>query len=663
MIEASPSRCTPEQWTAEQAARAMGVVDETDGEALGVEGAASGEVGEVGREQPNARGGMRWVAGGTALAVVVAAAWWSGAGNRDSREIPVHAGADVALIAGERTPNSGTGDFNSSNGSSHMKIQTTAAAALLGAAAIAFEAQAGDAVQWRVEDGGNGHWYQLVIEVSGITWPEARQRAAAVGGSLAVFSRPGSTEFVQSILSGAMCGGGTGQAGPYVGGFQDLAASDYSEPSGGWRWVDGSPFPGSAVISLDDNLGHQDYVSFLSLQPSCSGPFVLDDVGLVSNANRSFIVEWSADCNSDNIVDYGQILSGQLADTNTNGIPDICECATHPELGACRCDGDIVTDGLVNGADLGTLLAYWGFTTSGQYSQASDINDDGRVDGSDLGVLLSNWGVCQYPGVTVPAWATLIEAMPDPAVVTDPVLRTAIAATGLAWRVRDTTTQIEMLLVAPGAFEMGCTSGSNAFGCNERELPVHAVTISRAYYVGKHEVTQSQWLQTMASNPAFFQGFGDSSARPVESVSWSAVQGYLTATGLRLLTEAEWEFACRAGTATPFYNGSTDDSTVGNLAWNPSNAGNETHAVGGKVPNALGFYDMLGNVYEWVNDWYGPYSANAQFDPSGPAKGTYHAIRGGAWYLDMETVRSSSRIYGFPTDQFPFIGFRVARNP
>jgi formylglycine-generating enzyme required for sulfatase activity len=375
------------------------------------------------------------------------------------------------------------------------------------------------------------------------------------------------------------------------------------------------------------------------------------------------IVEWSADCNSDGIVDYGQIISGQLADTNTNGIPDLCECATHPELGACRCVGDIVTDGIVNGADLGTLLAYWGLTTSVPYSQASDINVDGRVDGADLGRLLSNWGVCQYPGITVPAWATLIEALPDPAVVTDPALRTAIAATGLAWRVRDTTTQIEMLLVAPGAFEMGCTSGSNAFGCDERELPVHAVTISRAYYVGKHEVTQAQWLQTMASNPAFFQGFGDSSSRPVESVSWSAVQGYLTATGLRLLTEAEWEFACRAGTATPFYNGSTDDSTVGNLAWSPSNAGNETHAVGGKAPNALGFYDMLGNVYEWVNDWYGPYSTNAQFDPSGPAKGTYHAIRGGAWYLDMETVRSSSRIYGFPTDQFPFIGFRVGRNP
>ena len=158
MIEAIPSRCTPEQWTAEQAARAMGVVDEADGEGTadgdGAGEAAVSTVGAVGREQPNPRSGMRWVAGGAAIAMVAAATWWSGAGNRDSQEIPVHAGADVALISGERTPNSGPGDFNSNNGSSHMKIQTTAAAALLGAAAGAFQAQAGDAVQWRVEDGG-----------------------------------------------------------------------------------------------------------------------------------------------------------------------------------------------------------------------------------------------------------------------------------------------------------------------------------------------------------------------------------------------------------------------------------------------------------------------------------------------------------------------------
>lgn len=203
-----------------------------------------------------------------------------------------------------------------------MKTLIQAAVVTLFAASTA---QAQQAVQWRVSDGGNGHWYQLVVDVNGLTWPTARQRAKAVGGDLAVLSRQGSTEFVQSMLSGKMCGGSTGQAGPYVGGFQDLAAPDYSEPSGGWRWVDGSPFPGSAAVSLDDNLGHQDYLHLISLQPSCSGPFVLDDVGLVSNANRSFIVEWSADCNGDGIVDYGQCHDGSLPDYNGNNIPDCCE--------------------------------------------------------------------------------------------------------------------------------------------------------------------------------------------------------------------------------------------------------------------------------------------------------------------------------------------------
>jgi hypothetical protein len=203
-----------------------------------------------------------------------------------------------------------------------MKILIQAAVVTLFAASTA---QAQQAVQWKVSDGGNGHWYQLVVDPTGLTWTVARQRAIAVGGDLAVLSRQGSTEFVQAMLSGAMCGGSTGQAGPYVGGFQDLAAPDYSEPSGGWRWVDGSPFPGSAAISLDDNLGHQDYVHFISLQPSCSGPFVLDDVGLVFNANRSFIIEWSADCNGDEIVDYGQCLDGTLPDYNGNKIPDCCE--------------------------------------------------------------------------------------------------------------------------------------------------------------------------------------------------------------------------------------------------------------------------------------------------------------------------------------------------
>ncbi len=332
MIEASPSRGTPEQWTAEQAARAMGVVDEADGEALGVEGAASGEIGMaggVGREQPNARG-SQWVTGGAAMGLalaVVAATWWSGAGNGDSWKIPVHAGAVVALIAGERTPNSGTGDFNSSNGSSHMKIQTTAAAALLGAAAIAFQAQAGDAVQWRVEDGGNGHWYGIVGGAGTIGWHESRGQAQDVGADLASVDSDTEWGFIRQI--GSTPTAWNGQHGPWLGGYQDETATDFSEPAGGWRWVTGGPLVFTAWVNgQPSNSCDFHPENYLHMYGSPSNT-IWNDVGEASTCSvspvRAAVIEWSADCNSDGIVDYGQILSGQLADTNTNGIPDICE--------------------------------------------------------------------------------------------------------------------------------------------------------------------------------------------------------------------------------------------------------------------------------------------------------------------------------------------------
>jgi formylglycine-generating enzyme required for sulfatase activity len=169
----------------------------------------------------------------------------------------------------------------------------------------------------------------------------------------------------------------------------------------------------------------------------------------------------------------------------------------------------------------------------------------------------------------------------------------------------------------------------------------------------------------MGSNPSNFQGQSDSASRPVEEVSWNTIQGYLSATGFRLPTEAEWEYACRAGTQTPFYNGSTDDSTVGALAWYSPNSGGQTHAVGGKLANAFGFHDMLGNVWEWVNDRYGVYTADAQTNPTGPASSTTRVLRGGSWGYGSSYVRSSRR-YGVPPGAPGFpdsFGFRIARTP
>jgi formylglycine-generating enzyme required for sulfatase activity len=310
------------------------------------------------------------------------------------------------------------------------------------------------------------------------------------------------------------------------------------------------------------------------------------------------------------------------------------------------------------------LLANWGPVTSTALSRACDFDNNGQVDGADLGALLAKWGACP-----VPTWYTVIEAQPDPAVVTDANLRAAIVATGLPWRVRDTSTQVEMLLVPPGTFQMGCIMGSNVYGCYSDEQPVHAVTLTNAFYLGRYEVTQAQWVARMGSNPSSFRTTSAQvppdqiPSRPVEQVSWNTIQGYLSATGFRLPTEAEWEYACRAGTQTPFYDGSTNDGTAGALAWYAPNSGGQTLPVGGKQANAFGFHDMLGNVCEWVNDWYGGYTSDAQTDPMGPASADTRVMRGGSWDSGANHARSSIRFNFMSVFTNNNIGFRVARNP
>jgi formylglycine-generating enzyme required for sulfatase activity len=486
---------------------------------------------------------------------------------------------------------------------------------------------------------------------------------------------------------------------------------------------------------------------------------------------------------------------------------------------AQSCTGDIFANGVVNGADLGAMLSYWGPRTRDPFSVASDINGDGIINGGDLGALLANWGPCpasisgitptegcfvggtvititgaylgtatevtiggvpativtanspttiaattpagvlgpatvfvttatgtyaapqtftympasvssiapntgttaggfqititgeylalttgvtiggtpctgvtvvnattvtamtpagtlgnadvvisggkgtitvvggyRYGTVVVPSWATLVETQPDPAVVTDVTLRAAIAATGLAWRVRDTATQMEMLLVPPGPFTMG------EAGWIE---PVHPVTLTQAFYMGRYEVTQGQWVARMGSNPSYTAKQPDSANRPVEQVSWNNVQGYMSATGMRLASEAEWEYACRAGTTTAFNNGSSDDATVVNIAWYRDNSGVQPNVVGGKAANALGLHDMAGNVWEWVNDWYDSnyYSVSPLTNPLGPVSGASRVNRGGCFNSTASHVRSSYRNWYPPDYTFNIVGFRVARNP
>ena len=264
-------------------------------------------------------------------------------------------------------------------------------------------------------------------------------------------------------------------------------------------------------------------------------------------------------------------------------------------------------------------------------------------------------------------WGTVLEVMPDPAVITDPDWRERIIATGLPWRVRDNASQIEMLLVPPGTFMMGC-SPSLQWACDPDENPVHEVTLTQPFYLGRYEVTQAQWTAVMGTNPSQFQGEADSPDRPVENVSWSMVQDFESATNLRLPTEAEWEYACRAGTQTAFNlapNGTNADSQLGLLAWYSSNANSQTRPVGQKQANNLGLHDLHGNVWEWCEDWFGGgyYAESPAIDPPGPISGAYRVLRGGSWNLYSNFCRASYRSYDGPGDDYYSSGFRAARTP
>jgi formylglycine-generating enzyme required for sulfatase activity len=276
-----------------------------------------------------------------------------------------------------------------------------------------------------------------------------------------------------------------------------------------------------------------------------------------------------------------------------------------------------------------------------------------------------------YISVVVPTWATLLELSPDPAVVTDANLRAAIEASGLPWRVRDTGTGIEMLLVPAGTFMMGC-SASTQNGCGPDESPTHQVTLS-AFYIGRYEVTQAQWTAKMGSNPSSHSGYSDSPTRPVNNVSWNMIASgstsFMPLTGLRLPTEAEWEYAYRARTTKAFHsypaqpNGFNDETLLGNIAWWVSNSGSQTHAVGGKLANGLGLHDMAGNVKEWCQDWYGPYSSGSVTNPTGPTTGTSRLLRGGNWVNMSYDCRAPQRSFYTSGGIDYHIGFRAARNP
>jgi hypothetical protein len=235
-------------------------------------------------------------------------------------------------------------------------------------------------VQWRAEHGGNGHWYQLVFE-GHPSWTQARLLAEQRGGHLATL-----TSQEENDLAGRLS---RGLPAMLLGGFQDHSSPNYSEPAGGWRWITDEPWSfanwGAGEPNNASNGHGEPGEDYLSSWTGTQGFRWGDGDNICPECNPGpFLVEWSADCNNDGIVDYGQIITGQISDANTDGIPDICQQPT------CR-DADLFHDLNINGADLGILLSQWG--PNAQFT-VSDINKDGFVNGADLGILLSFWGAC-----------------------------------------------------------------------------------------------------------------------------------------------------------------------------------------------------------------------------------------------------------------------------
>ena len=230
---------------------------------------------------------------------------------------------------------------------------------------------------------------------------------------------------------------------------------------------------------------------------------------------------------------------------------------------------------------------------------------------------------------------------------------------------------MEFVLIKPGKFMMGSPEDEPGRYTGERP---HPVNLTGPFHMQTTEVTQAQWKALMSKNPSSHKRCGDNC--PVEQVSWDDVQKFIqklnqkeTTDKYRLPTEAEWEYACRAGSKTAFPNGSITtlqcdvDDNLNAIAWYCGNSQNLVHPVAGKEPNAWGLYDMLGNVQEWCQDWFGGYPDDEVVNPKGPKKGSYRVMRGGTWYSPARDVRSASRFGSPPRYRFQHIGFRLCMTP
>ena len=224
-----------------------------------------------------------------------------------------------------------------------------------------------------------------------------------------------------------------------------------------------------------------------------------------------------------------------------------------------------------------------------------------------------------------------------------------------------------MMWIPAGTFTMGSPSSEPGRGSDEG--PQHEVTITKGFYLGKVELTQGQWEAVMGTTPWSGRDYvQENPNNPAVYISWNDVQAFIVKLNetegsevYRFPTEAEWEYSCRAGTTTLWSFGD-DESQLGEYAWYSDNSGGvAAHEVGTKLPNPWGLYDMHGNVWEWVQDWwYGSYSSGAQTDPTGPATGSSRVVRGGYVGSNARDVRSADRSSNSPGARY-YIGARLVR--
>ena len=318
-------------------------------------------------------------------------------------------------------------------------------------------------------------------------------------------------------------------------------------------------------------------------------------------------------------------------DGDGDGVPDKSDVCPYqpgtPLYAGCPPPPDTDKDGLPDDKDLCPSL--WGKI---DWQGCPDSDNDGVPDHKDK--CPSEKGIPQYDGCKTP-----IEEAP-------PILEDTILGT--------------FVLVKGGTFKMGCQDDS----CTREELPAHLVTLDD-FYICKTEVTQSQWLKIMKSNPSHSPRCGDC---PVDQVSWDDVQVFLSRINnraggaiFRLPTEAEWEYAARGGSKSKDYlfSGSND---IDDVAWYYGNSEGDSWPVMEQEPNELGLYDMTGNVWEWCADWYGEYSQDSLTNPHGPPYGTRRVTRGGSYSNTPKRCHITDRFLFEPSSSYVTIGLRLARS-